>query len=495
MKNNKRSAIVIFALASLAMLVFSCITFNTSIFPAKAYINEPMEVNGSFDLAASTEGTSTLLVAFPVPKAWDASSSVSATYSTSGLTGAKTPVADIVNETMTLAGEVTEPTTSTAYATALANKYDGTIGNTEEMEWIVLQGSSVVAIASDDKVKVTIAITVNAGGTPVEFKSAMFAGMTGVGFGDIAGNAKYGFSDIYTINVKERPKYAEFESAAFAEPVYAGEMVEANADINITYAHGGSGKVLFAMPIPASWDTSDELTVTYTSTGASTDVTDEAMTIAGTVTEPVSGSDYASALAAKYGTLENTEEMQWLVMAGSSSFTFEEGSQCNYKFNVKTRAADEVVSFNTAAVICLEEVGFANLEGDDQFGISATSTVTMQERVYPFSVSMSPAAFSFKDYVAVQLNAESGCEVYGENEVYMHSSCTLSDGTVASGPDVVMVKQTDAKYFKYIYPLDFYGVGEDAEISSIHVWFSTKDGSKVAKYYKDDAGFEITEAE
>lgn len=492
MKNGKRIAVISSALLGAALLVFSCIEFAAGrVFPENAYCGMTLKGQTSFHLSNQLDFNGPLLVAFPVPKDWKASSTLKVTYSTSGLASAATPHDEIVDEVMVSAADVTEPDKyHVPYPEALENLY-GTLDNEVEMEWIALQGTTSLPVASNDQVDVTINISMTVGETPVSFNTAVFVCAADKGFGNWSGTNYYNITETETVTTS-KPTFAGL-SAVSVDQTYSGELTEFGTKATILATSATTGKFLAAVAVPASWDLSEELTATYSSEGAADDVTDEAMSIV-SANDPVSGKPYSTAIADACGDLDNSVDMQWIVVSGSTVFTLAEGDLVDFTVKVKARAAEELVSFNTAMFACINEIGLAVIGGNEQYGVSKTKAIEMTERVYPFSVSISPAAASFKEYVAVQLYAESACEVYGEKSVYMHSTCTLANGSTVKGPDALMTKSSNAKYFKYIYPLDFFQVGENGSITAIHVWFSTADGSKSAKCFKKDPAFTITEA-
>jgi hypothetical protein len=71
--------------------------------------------------------------------------------------------------------------------------------------------------------------------------------------------------------------------------------------------------------------------------------------------------------------------------------------------------------------------------------------------------------------------------------------CTLKDGSEHQGQKVLMTRTGDETYFKYIYPKSYFGVGENAEIEAVRVWFTNADGTKTAKG-DDGDGYDVFQA-
>jgi hypothetical protein len=55
-----------------------------------------------------------------------------------------------------------------------------------------------------------------------------------------------------------------------------------------------------------------------------------------------------------------------------------------------------------------------------------------------------------------------------------------------------MIRSGHETYFKYIYPKTYFGVGENAEIESVNVWFTNADGTKIAT--SGDKGYDVFQA-
>ena len=85
MKKNRIIAIA--SLATIAALVFSCITFKSVIFPTDPKAGEDFNIKVTFDFTGETERSGNLIVAFPVPKSWKATETVTGTLTTHNLRG------------------------------------------------------------------------------------------------------------------------------------------------------------------------------------------------------------------------------------------------------------------------------------------------------------------------------------------------------------------------------------------------------------------------
>ena len=200
---KKKRIIAIASLAAVAALVFSCITFKTVSFPTDAKAGEDFNIKVTFDFEGQTERSGNLIVAFPVPKSWKASETVTGTLTTHNLPGGQPGMglADITNEPLTLASDVIEPTTTLPYPSAMLAQY-GVLGNTGPVEWIVLKSKTVFNVHGNAPGLVTadIDIHLTAGNTNVKFFSAVAVCLSANGF-NTAHDGEFVISDTQTVQV------------------------------------------------------------------------------------------------------------------------------------------------------------------------------------------------------------------------------------------------------------------------------------------------------
>ena len=200
---KKKRIIAIASLAAVAALVFSCVTFKTVLFPKDAKAGEDFNIKVTFDFEGQTERSGNLIVAFPVPKSWKASETVTGTLTTHNLPGGqpRMGLADITDEPLTLATDVIEPTTTLPYPSAMLAQ-SGVLGNTGPVEWIVLKSQTVFNVHGDAPGLVTadIDIHLTSGNTNVKFFSAVAVCLSANGF-NTAHDGEFVISDTQTVQV------------------------------------------------------------------------------------------------------------------------------------------------------------------------------------------------------------------------------------------------------------------------------------------------------
>ncbi len=200
---KKRFFIIAGLLTAAAALVFSCITFKTVSFPTDAKAGEDFNIKVNFEFEGGTERSGNLIVAFPVPKSWKASETVTGTLTTHNLPGGQPGMGldDITNEPLTLAADVIEPTTVLPYPSAMLSQF-GVLGNTGPVEWIVLKSQTVFNVHGNAPGIVTadIDIHLKAGNTNVKFFSAVVICLSANGF-NTAHDGEFEISDTQTVQV------------------------------------------------------------------------------------------------------------------------------------------------------------------------------------------------------------------------------------------------------------------------------------------------------
>ena len=300
----------------------------------------------------------------------------------------------------------------------------------------------------------------------------------------------------------------EFREILWPSEPKANETIEVKVKVHLTPETERTGRFLLAFVVPKSWKVSETVQAKYSATelqvgGQLVTVTDEPMTLAGDYTEPSTGMPYASAMLSKYGVLGNTGPVEWIVLRGSTVINVDGGGthpDTNAEVTISFKTGPSNIKFFSAFATCLDDNGF-NDSNDGEYIISETQTIQVtggsgfDDFTVLHFVSTTPQTFRYGDYVSIEFVSKIGDEetaLYGENQVYLNGTCTLKDGTVKSGQKVLMVRSGDETYFKYIYPKSYFGVGENAEIETMNVWFTNADGTKVAT--SGDKGFDVFQA-
>ena len=189
------------ALAGMAMVLFSCITFNSVVWPSNPKANSEIEVKVQVQLVPETERSGHFVLAMLVPKSWKVSESIQAVYSAKNLqTGGK--LVDITDEAMVLANDYTEPTTTMPYNTAMLSQY-GVLGNTGPVEWVVLRGTTKVDTDGSGVHPTTtadVSIKLRTGNNNIKFFTAVATCLSDNGF-NTGNDGEFLISDTQVVQV------------------------------------------------------------------------------------------------------------------------------------------------------------------------------------------------------------------------------------------------------------------------------------------------------
>ena len=302
----------------------------------------------------------------------------------------------------------------------------------------------------------------------------------------------------------------EFREILWPSEPKANDTFEVKLKVHLTPETERTGRFLLAFVVPKSWKVAETVQAKYSAEnlqvgGQLVTITDEPMTLAGDYTEPTTGMPYASAMLSKYGVLGNTGPVEWIVLRGSTVINVDGGGthpDTNADVTVTFKTGPNNIKFFSAFAVCLDDNGFNPSNDDSEYLISDTQEVQVtggsgfDDFTVLHFVSTTPQTFRYGDYVSIEFVSKIGdekTELYGLDQVYLNGSCTLKDGTVKQGQKVLMTRSGDETYFKYIYPKSYFGVGENAEIDAVKVWFTNADGSKSAKG-EDGSGFDVYQA-
>ena len=301
----------------------------------------------------------------------------------------------------------------------------------------------------------------------------------------------------------------EFREILWPSDPKANTTIEVKLKVHLTPETERTGRFLLAFVVPKAWKVSETVQASYSATnlqvgGQLITVTNEPMTLAGDYTEPSTGMPYSSAMLSKYGVLGNTGPVEWIILRGSTVINVDGGGthpDTNADVTISFKTGPSNIKFFTAFATCLDDNGF-NDSNAGEYIISDTQMIQVtggsgfDDFTILHFVSTTPQTFRYGDYVSIEFVSaidEEKTELYGENDVYLNGSCTLKDGTVKNGQKVKMVRSGEETYFKYIYPKSYFGVGENAEIESMKVWFTNADGSKSAMGENGD-GYDVYQA-
>ena len=301
----------------------------------------------------------------------------------------------------------------------------------------------------------------------------------------------------------------DFNSIVWPSNIKADTEIEVNVQVQLVPETERDGYFLLAFVAPKSWKVSESISAVYSATdvqvnGSLINIDNEQMLLANDYVEPTTTMPYTSAMLSKYGVVGNTGPVEWICLRGTTKVNANGSGDhpttiANVKITFKTGSKN--IKFFSAFATCLADNGF-NDGNSGEYICSDPQVITVtggsgnDDYTVLHYVSTTPQTFRYGDFVSIEfVSTVSGSDtpLYGEKEVYMNSTITLKDGKVVSGPKTLMTMDSDDSYHKYIYPKSFFGVGENAEIVDMHVWFSDKSGSKV--FTEGDSGFQVAQAD
>ncbi len=193
---------VILTLACLAAILFSCITFNSVVWPSDPLADTEVEVKVQVQLVPETERNGYFVLAMLVPKNWKVADNLQAVYSAKDVqSGGK--MINITEERMVIANDYTEPTTTMPYNTAMLSQY-GVLGNTGPVEWVVVRGTTMINTDGSGDHPTTVAdvsLKFRTGVNNVKFFTAVATCLSDNGF-NTSNDGEFLISDTQTIQVR-----------------------------------------------------------------------------------------------------------------------------------------------------------------------------------------------------------------------------------------------------------------------------------------------------
>ncbi len=298
----------------------------------------------------------------------------------------------------------------------------------------------------------------------------------------------------------------EFTSIVWPSDVKANSDFEVEVNVHLEPCTEHDGRFVLAILVPKSWKVAETIEASYSGSniqvnGNLVDITNEKMTLCNDYAEPTTSMAYNNAMLSKFGVLGNTGPVEWVVMRGSTVVNVNGGGEHPYttaKATIKFKTGPNNIKFFTAVATCLDDNGFNDDHEDStkEYIISDTHIVEVTEgaghddfTVLHF-VATTPQTFRFGDYVSIEfVSAIDDIEtpLFGEDAVYLNAKC-VADGKTVTGKPVLMQKNSEVLYSKYIYPKNYFGLAESANITDMWVWFTNKDGSKIATEGEDGYG-------
>ncbi len=189
-------------LATIAVLLFSCITFNSVLWPSDPKADSEIEVKVQVQLVPETERNGYFTLAILVPKSWKVSETLNASYSATNVQQSGKALFDITDEAMVIANAETEPTTTMPYNTAMLSQF-GIFGNTGPVEWVVVRGTTYIntdGSGTHPTTTANVSLKFKTGGNNIKFFSAVATCLSDNGF-NTANAGEFLVSDVQTVSV------------------------------------------------------------------------------------------------------------------------------------------------------------------------------------------------------------------------------------------------------------------------------------------------------
>ncbi len=266
---------------------------------------------------------------------------------------------------------------------------------------------------------------------------------------------------------------------------------------------------IFAVLLPKEWNAKSNATATYSTDGltktswwtgtttgrwAGEEIVDGTMSlVTADDKETISKATWPDALMAKFGTMGNFYDMEWVVFKSDDLFNLGEDNDNHTIIDVtfKVKTGSERISFWFAAMYGTMEKG---LQDDPDWGNRYASPIKekmtlegegdLLDYAIPPLTSMTPSVFSYEDIVCVNFSSKAGdveSVLNGLTDVYLCGKVVLDNGdelTVDEGAPR-MTNVSGYQYKQYIYPRAFFKVPDQRTIKNMYFWFRNADGSKV----------------
>ena len=305
----------------------------------------------------------------------------------------------------------------------------------------------------------------------------------------------------------------EVKDVVFPSNARTGGDFTVTATVELDATNDADGNIVVALLLPKAWDVkTNGITATYSTQGMADfwadpvkdpgsekvpghDVTDEVMTLATDQTEKVSSKLYPEALADKFGMLENTEEMEWVVFIGTTNIKVRGGdpnatdastgehyarpNDAGKAFvTITTKAGKDAVDFNSAVVSFMSGTGLGTQAfgydpakhgpSPDYFSISETQAISVAAYDYDKYFSFGPAEARYGDYIGVTFTP-AGTDLEGVSELYLKVKAGSKDAKIA-------MKKEGSNYVAYFYAPSIAGTNSIAEVIA---WVTNADESVV----------------
>lgn len=266
---------------------------------------------------------------------------------------------------------------------------------------------------------------------------------------------------------------------------------------------------IFAVLLPKEWNAKESATATYSTDGltktswwngtttgrwAGQEIVDGTMSfVTNADKETISKATWPEALMAKFGTMGNFYDMEWVVFKSDDLFNLGEDNDNHTIIDVtlKVKTGPERISFWFATMYGTMEKG---LQDDPDWGnryaspIKAKMTLEgdgdLVDYAIPPLTSTTPSIFGYEDLLCLSFSTQAGDVVSvlnGLTDVYLCGKVILDNGDeITVDEDAARMHNVSYSQYKYyFYPRSYFKVPEDRTIMNMYFWFRNADGSKV----------------
>jgi len=285
--------------------------------------------------------------------------------------------------------------------------------------------------------------------------------------------------------------------------------IEIGVDLKLVPENDDNTQMVFAVLAPKSWKIADNAKLTFSTNGYTKgDVTNEPMVLMGaTETEPTTALPWSAALQSEIGLMENLGPVEWVVFRSQTTFVITDEAEKLITANVKiklTTGSENIKLFMgyffTGKNNGLHSEFYKENAKSQVMTVSGGSNALIDYTTVSL-VSTVPATFSYDDVFSIVFQSEAGTVetlLKGEEEVYIYGKAIFDGGNDSImvneiGDKTLMERIGETSYQKYIYPKEFFGLPDDAEITETYFHFTNKSQDIIVRQPSDE-DFLITES-
>jgi hypothetical protein len=274
--------------------------------------------------------------------------------------------------------------------------------------------------------------------------------------------------------------------------------------IKIDAETDGNSKLAFGILAPKSWNIANSATVTLTTIAdfPANAVTNEPMTvIPATETNPTDAFPWAASFQSKFGVLENTGPVEWVVFESSTTFQIHDQKPAqdvvNGTVRIKLHTGPRAIKLFMGYTFCGKAFGFDNEKypGTPVVRSALLEVTGGSDPLWDYTVepplSYVPAAFSFEDIFSIKYNelnstpasdALRGGDAYLLGKVKYEVNGVVNEKTVDETSSKTLMNELGdmgqvTSWQKYIYPKDFFDLPDNAVITEMLVQFANRNKS------------------